>query len=135
MRRLWARPFEAFLAGLLLVVGFSQAFTTLGYPPEMVAILPTLALRAYGLYVLVGAVAWLAAIIYDRLLWERAALTALAGALFTVALGETYVALSHDYPAVAVSDLMETLIWQTGLGIAALCRATYISAVFRKAAE
>lgn len=134
MRELWRRPFETFLAGLLLVVGFSQTFTSLGYPPEMVLILPPFALRAYGLYVLLGAVAWLAAIVYDRLLWERAALTALAGALFTVALGETYLALSIDFPTITVWDLMETLVWQAGIGIACLVRATYISAVFRKAA-
>lgn len=135
MRRLWARPFEAFVAGLMLLVGFTQAFTPVGYTPEMVAILPPLVLRGYGLYVLIGSAAWLAGIVYDRLLWERAALTALAGALYAIALGETYLAVSNDYPTVGVEDLMETLIWQAGIGTAALVRATYISAVFRKAGK
>ena len=101
----------------------------------MVAILPPLVLRGYGLYVLIGSAAWLAGIAYGRLLWERAALTALAGALYAIALGETYLAVSNDYPTVGVEDLMETLIWQAGIGTAALVRATYISAVFRKAGK
>ena len=135
MRQLWSRPFEAFVAGLMLLVGFTQAFTPGVHPPEMVAILPPLVLRGYGLYVLIGSAAWLAGIAYGRLLWERAALTALAGALYAIALGETYLAVSNDYPTVGAEDLMETLIWQAGIGTAALVRATYISAVFRKAGK
>ncbi len=133
MRRLWARPFEGFIVGLLMVVGFSQAFLSLGYPPEMTAVLPAWPLRFYGLYVLVAAVVWLVGIVRDRLLVERAALTGLAAALLVIALAEVWVVASADLPSVRPVDLMETVIWQVGLGVAAICRATFISSVVKVA--
>ena len=129
MRRLWARPFETFVALLLLVVGVTQAFTSVGYPVAMTRILPVWGLRVYGLYVLVGAVGWLFAIRGDSLLCERAVLTALAGALFAVAAAEVWLVTSSG-----VGEgwgFAETLVWQVGIGVAAVLRATYITRLIR----
>lgn len=135
MQRLWARPFEGFIVGLLMIVGFSQGFLSLGFPPEMTQVLPSWPLRAYGVYVLVGSGVWLAGIVGNRLLWERAALTGLAAALLVIALGEVWVTEVTDFPGLRPLGLMETVVWQIGLGVAAICRATYISSLVRSARE
>jgi hypothetical protein len=132
VKELWARPFEAFVALLVLTVGFTQAFFTLGYPPEMSGLLPQAALRIYGVYVLLASLGWLVAMIQGvrALPLERAALTALAGAFFVIALTELYIAGYQS--ALDPSDLAETLSWQVGLGFAAALRAAYISHLLRE---
>ena len=77
----------------------------------------------------------MAGIVGNRLLWERAALTGLAAALLVIALGEVWVTEVTDFPGLRPLGLMETVVWQIGLGVAAICRATYISSLVRSARE
>ena len=133
MYHLWRRPFESFLALLVGVVGFSQAFLDVGYPPEMAEVIPCLGLKIYGLYILLATLAWLVSLWREHALLERAALTALAGAFFLVVGAELYYSALLDIPGIAL-DLTVDVGWQMGLGISAVARATYISSVLRKAA-
>lgn len=134
MYHLWRRPFESFLALLVGVVGFSQAFLDVGYPPEMAEVIPCLGLKIYGLYILLATLAWLVSLWREHALLERAALTALAGAFFLV-VGAVLYSVDVGYSALLdIPGIALDLTWQMGLGISAVARATYISSVLRKAA-
>ena len=125
------RPFEVFLALMVLFVGVIQVFALGDFPPALGDVVPRPAVMVYGGYVAAGAVWWIWSICKGLVVVERAALTALSGAYLAILLAEW--ALTRE--SGASGGLAETMIWQFGLLAASFSRVVFLTGWIRQVRE